>query len=120
MIIIGGEKKVPHVLAQCCGPQFPDEIVAVMRSGGKCMVHASNCKSLNRVNPARLLPAYWSAHDTGIIVSLTLVAYDRPGLIADITQAFYQAGVNIVEMHTNDLEKGMCEIATRIGIPSDE
>lgn len=91
-----------------------------MRSGGKCMVHARSCKSLNRVNPARILPAYWSAYDTGIIVSLTLVANDRSGLLADITQAFYQAGVNIVEMHTNDLDMSTCEIATRIGIPSNE
>ena len=91
-----------------------------MRSGGKCMVHARDCKSLNRVNPARILPAYWSAHDTGVIVSLTLVAHDRPGLLAHITQAFYQAGINIFEMHTNDLDLSTCEVVTRIGIPSDE
>jgi len=40
--------------------------------------------------------------------------------LANITQAFYQAGVNIVEMHTSDLDMSTCEIATRIGIPSDE
>lgn len=84
------------------------------------MVHAGDCKSLKRVNPARLLPAYWSVYNSGVIVPLMIVAIDRPGLIANITQSFYQAGVNIIEMHTDDLEKGLCQIATRIEIPHDE
>ncbi|MEI6711714.1 MAG: ACT domain-containing protein [bacterium] len=119
-LIIGGERKMPHTLAQCCTPHFPAEVVAVMRSGGKCMVHSSDCKSLKRVNPARLLPAYWTVYNSGVIVSLVLVANDRPGLIADITQSFYQAGVNIVEMHTDDFNNGLCQIYTRIEIPHDE
>ena len=32
-LIIGGERKMPHLLAQCCAPHFPSEVVAVMRSG---------------------------------------------------------------------------------------
>lgn len=119
-LIIGGERRMPHTLGQCCNPRFPVDVVAVMRSGGKCMIHASNCKSLKRVNPARLLPAYWSVHDVGVIVSLTILANDRPGLIAKITQSFYQAGVNIVEMHTNDITDSVCEIITRVEIPHDE
>ena len=84
------------------------------------MVHSGDCKSLQRVNPARLLPAYWSAYNVGVIVPLTIIAPDRPGLIADITQSFYQAGVNIVEMHTNDITDSTCEIITRVEIPHDE
>lgn len=82
---------MPHILAQCCAPRFPAEVVAVMRSGGKCMVHATNCKALNRVNPARLLPAYWSAHEVGIVVPMIIVLRDRPGFLADVTKALYQA-----------------------------
>ena len=119
-IIIGWERKMPHTLAQCCSPSFPADIVAVMRSGGKCMVHAQSCKSLNRVNPARLLPAYWSAHDVGIVVALHIVVSDHPWVLADIARIFYQAGVNIVEMHSTPLDSKTSEIAARIEIPSDE
>ncbi len=31
-LIIGGERKMPYILAQCCTPHFPAEVVAVMRS----------------------------------------------------------------------------------------
>lgn len=58
-IMIGGEKNIPHQVAQCCHPVFPDDIVAVLRTGGKCMVHHRECGGLTRVNPARMLPAYW-------------------------------------------------------------
>ncbi len=119
-LIIGGERKMPHLLAQCCAPHFPAEVVAVMRSGWKCMVHASDCNSLKRVNPARLLPAYWSAHEIGIVVSLIIVIRDRPGFLADITRSLYQAWVNIVDMHTKSIENKTFEIAIRIEIPSDE
>ncbi len=82
---------MPHTLAQCCHPHFPEEIVAVMRSGGKCMVHSLNCYSLQRVNPARLLSAYWSTQATGIVVPLTIIIRDRPGFLADITKSLYHA-----------------------------
>jgi (p)ppGpp synthase/HD superfamily hydrolase len=82
---------MPHTLAQCCNPRFPSEVVAVMRSGGKCMVHTAQCRALNRVNPARFLPAYWSAHEVGIIVPMTIIVRDRPGFLADVTKALYQA-----------------------------
>ncbi len=42
------------------------------------MVHSADCKALNRVNPARLLPAYWSAHEVGIVVPVVIVIHDRP------------------------------------------
>lgn len=58
-IMIGGQKHIPHQIAQCCHPTFPDDIVAVLRTGGKCMVHHRECGSMSRVNPARVLPAYW-------------------------------------------------------------
>lgn len=56
---MGGQKNIPHQMAQCCGPQFPDEIMAVLRTGGRCMIHCTDCASLVRVNPDRLLSAYW-------------------------------------------------------------
>lgn len=57
--MIGGEKNIPHQLAQCCRPHFPDDITAVLRTGGKCMIHRHDCGGLVRVNPERVLPAYW-------------------------------------------------------------
>lgn len=96
---------MPYMLAQCCSPQFPEEVIAVMRTGGKCMVHSGECKSLLRVNPARKLPAYWSETEEGIVVSLVIIMKDRPGFLADITKSLYQSGVNIVDMHTSPFEK---------------
>lgn len=58
-VIVGGQKDIPHQLAQCCAPAFPTDILAVLRTGGKCMIHSTHCRSLDRANPSRILGAYW-------------------------------------------------------------
>lgn len=40
-VMIGGEKDIPHQMAQCCHVEYPEDIVAVLRTGGKCMIHAT-------------------------------------------------------------------------------
>jgi GTP pyrophosphokinase len=62
-VIVGGQKYIPHQLAQCCSPSFPSDIVAVLRTGSKCMIHSADCRNLERVNPQRMLSAYWQVGD---------------------------------------------------------
>lgn len=99
-VIIGGQKNIPHQLAQCCTPTFPGDIVAVLRTGGKCMIHSRDCRGLDRVNPIRMLPAYWHIGDSGKVLSFTFLFHDTPGLLAKLTKICYQMGVNIVDMNT--------------------
>lgn len=77
-VIVGGQKNIPHQLAQCCTPTFPGDVVAVLRTGGKCMIHSRDCRSLDRVNPIRILPAYWHIGDSGKVVSFTFLFHDTP------------------------------------------
>jgi (p)ppGpp synthase/HD superfamily hydrolase len=77
-IMIGGEKQIPHQVAQCCHPEYPEDIVAVLRTGGKCMIHSVRCASLTRVNPMRLLPAYWQTGEKGKVISFSLLFHGVP------------------------------------------
>lgn len=76
--MVGGAKNIPHQMAQCCNPHFPDDIMAVLRTGGRCMIHRTDCGSLGRVNPDRLLSAYWQTGEKGKVLSFSLLFHDVP------------------------------------------
>ena len=120
-VIIGGARNMPYQLAQCCTPEFPEALVAVSRSGGKCMVHAAECAGLDRVNPARILPAYWLVNEKGRVVDLTLNFNERKGILADLTGLLYQMGANIVDISAEVSEDGeRFRVMLNIEIPKDD
>lgn len=119
-VIIGGAKDIPHQMAQCCSPRFSDDIVAVLRTGGKCMIHKSDCGSLSRVNPDRLLSAYWQTNEKGKITSFSLLFHDVPGLVSRVTKIFYDMGINIIDMNVSNLDNTTCRIFVHIEIPNDD
>ncbi|MBP7774110.1 bifunctional (p)ppGpp synthetase/guanosine-3',5'-bis(diphosphate) 3'-pyrophosphohydrolase, partial [Candidatus Gracilibacteria bacterium] len=119
-VIVGGAKHIPHQMAQCCSPHFSDDIVAVLRTGGKCMIHRSDCGSLSRVNPDRLLSAYWQTSEKGKVVSFSLLFHDVPGLVSRVTKIFYEMGINIIDMNVANLDDRTCRIFVHIEIPSDD
>ncbi len=118
-IIIGGERQIPHQMAQCCDPHFPDDIVAVLRTGGKCMIHSTQCRSLERVNSRRLLPAYWQTAEKGKVVSFSLLFHDVPGLMARVTKIFYEMGINIIDLDLKTQNDGTCRLHVSIEIHDD-
>lgn len=119
-IMIGGEKHIPHQIAQCCHPVFPDDIVAVLRTGGKCMVHNRECGALSRVNPARMLPAYWHVGRKWKVVSFSLLFHDVPGLLSRITKIIYEMGINIVDLHVSPQHDTTTRLSLSLEIPDDD
>lgn len=119
-IMIGGQKHIPHQIAQCCHPAFPDDIVAVLRTGGKCMVHNRECGWLTRVNPARMLPAYWHVGKKWKVVSFSLLFHDVPGLLSRITKIIYEMGINIVDLHVSPQHDTTTRLSLSLEIPDDD
>ncbi|MCB9807487.1 bifunctional (p)ppGpp synthetase/guanosine-3',5'-bis(diphosphate) 3'-pyrophosphohydrolase [Candidatus Peribacteria bacterium] len=107
-------------MAQCCHPAYPEDIVAVLRTGGKCMVHAIHCKSLDRVNPNRLLPAYWQTGEKGKVVSFALLFHDVPGLLTRVTRIFYEMGMNIIDLTVVAQNDGTARIHVSLEIPDND
>lgn len=119
-IVIGGEKHIPHQVAQCCRPVFPDDIIAVLRTGGKCMVHHRECGALSRVNPARVLSAYWHVGRKGKVVSFSLVFHDVPWLLSRITRIIYEMGINIIDLNVSHQNDTTTRLSISIEIPDND
>ncbi len=119
-VIIWWEKQIPHTMAHCCSPVFPDDIVAVLRTGGKCMIHRADCGSLDRVNPRRILSTYWQTNEKGKIISFSLIFHDVPWLLSRITKVFYEMGANIIDMSITPLNISTMRMRARIEIQAQD
>jgi (p)ppGpp synthase/HD superfamily hydrolase len=84
------------------------------------MIHRADCGGLVRVNPDRLLSAYWQTSEKGKVISFSLLFHDVPGLLSRVTRIFYEMGINIVDLSLKNQNDGTCCVFVHIEIPSDD
>jgi GTP pyrophosphokinase len=87
---IEGVGDLPTTLARCCAPLRPQPITGYVTLGRGVTVHRGDCPSLARMaalKPDRVLQVEWSAAASAAlsVVELTVSAYDRRGLLRDLT-----------------------------------
>jgi GTP pyrophosphokinase len=96
---IEGVGDLPTTRARCCAPLRPQPIAGYVTLGRGVTVHRSDCTSLLRMaalKPERLLKVEWTAADTGALaVELSVSAYDRRGLLRDLTDVLAVERLNI-------------------------
>ena len=85
-------------LAHCCNPIPGDEITGYITRGRGVTIHRSACPILSRTDSLRHVPAAWDGAATGRHpVRIQVVSIDKPGLLADISNALRQAEANVVK-----------------------
>ena len=105
--------------ARCCKPVPPEPIVGYITQGRGVSIHRQDCGNflgLNQRSPERVLEISWGASDSAAYpVDLSLLAFDRGGLIRDITAVLADDDANIMDLqsHTN---KESLEVVTDISI----
>ncbi|MCK5091579.1 MAG: GTP diphosphokinase, partial [Gammaproteobacteria bacterium] len=76
-------------LARCCKPTPGDPIVGYITQGRGVSVHRSDCSNvlgLHGERSQRLIEVSWGSHDESVYqVDIQILAYDRQGLLGDIT-----------------------------------
>jgi guanosine-3',5'-bis(diphosphate) 3'-pyrophosphohydrolase len=108
--VIGVSKELPTLptrkgtllyrLARCCAPVPNDPIVGYISRGRGIIVHRTDCRNLERLResePDRIVHLDWGFPlQEPAIARLRVVAYDRVGLLSDVSNAVSSKGVNIV------------------------
>ena len=101
---IEGVGNLPITFARCCAPLRPQPITGYVTVGRGVTIHRSNCPSLVRmreVRPERVLQVEWSSgDDTGLTVEIAVTAYDRRGLLRDLTDVLAVERLSIDAMST--------------------
>ncbi|MGM0563351.1 MAG: RelA/SpoT family protein [Pseudomonadota bacterium] len=91
--------------AACCKPIAGDPVVGFITRGRGVSIHRSDCKNIRHLRPeetARLIPVEWAEGDEGRRgqVDLYLEAYDREGLLRDVSAVLSQAKAHLNGLQT--------------------
>src|SRR6185437_1400110 len=101
---VEGVGNLPITLARCCVPLPPQPIIGYVTVGRGVTIHRSNCPSLARmreVRPERVLQVDWSTADAaGLAAEIAVTAYDRRGLLRDLTDVLALERLSIEAMST--------------------
>jgi GTP pyrophosphokinase len=118
---IEGVGDLPTLLARCCAPLRPQPITGYVTLGRGVTVHRSDCTSLMRMaalKPDRVLKVDWTNSDAGALnVELAVRAYDRRGLLRDLTDvlALERLSIDSVNSRT-DHSSGIAYFAVTVAV----
>ena len=111
-VIIMGQKKLEKKLANCCEPVYGDEIVGYKNSTNDIVIHRIICSRLRTFeNTDRFMPAVWGHLKNLNPTIVQIEAYDRIGLIRDITDVVWSEKTNLHSINSSEDDKnGTCKI----------
>ncbi|HEX5648102.1 MAG TPA: ACT domain-containing protein, partial [Steroidobacteraceae bacterium] len=104
-MIIDGVGDLLSTIARCCRPVPPEEILGYITVGRGVSIHRATCANLVRLreeNPRRVLAVDWGrpAEERTFAVIVRVEAFDRRGLVRDISGVLADEHISIEAMHT--------------------
>jgi len=94
-----GLKGLLWQMANCCTPMPGDQIVGYVTRGRGATIHRQDCPNiLQRKDTERFLQVDWGTVEQTFAVPVTVKAYDREGLLGDISTLLQSEGVNIADV----------------------
>ncbi|GHU58446.1 (p)ppGpp synthetase [Clostridia bacterium] len=126
-VIVDGYDDIAVRYAQCCNPLPGDEIIGFMTKGYGIAVHKRDCRNIeSKVNDPvykdRLRNTVWAATGTNkcFRVTVNVVAGERNGLLADVSQTISGVNIPIIDSNSHRLKNGNAEVNCTIEIASLE
>ena len=105
-LVVMGESGLLTRIAKCCSPVYGDEITGYLTRGKGVTVHRHNCAILrDSKDSERHIPVAWGHYETTYASRLRIEAFDRVGLIRDITNVVSSENVNIHSLSSSEDDK---------------
>jgi GTP pyrophosphokinase len=102
-IQISGVGNLMTNLGRCCKPVPGDEIVGFITRGRGVTIHRRDCSNVLRYqndNPQRLIEVEWGGATLTYPVNVQITAFDRQGLLRDITSVLANDKINVIAVQT--------------------
>ncbi len=96
-ITVKGVNNLLQHLARCCNPLPGDDVIGFITRGRGITIHRRDCKNVLEVSEReRLIAIDWNQTDEGVYpVQVQVRAFDRAGLIHDISGIVAAEGINM-------------------------
>jgi GTP pyrophosphokinase len=107
--------------ARCCGPVPPEPIAGYITLGRGVSIHRQDCANLRRLEAAhseRLIAVEWgSAAEQAFPVDVNVRAFDRRGLVRDVSAVLADSKINIHAMNTvTNAADGIADMSLKITV----
>jgi GTP pyrophosphokinase len=94
-----GLKGLLTSMARCCNPAPGDEIIGYVTRGRGATIHRTDCPNILRMRDReRLVRVTWGEAKNTYPVPVRIKAYDRNGLLKDISTLIADEGINMTEV----------------------
>ncbi|MBC62427.1 MAG: GTP pyrophosphokinase [Zetaproteobacteria bacterium] len=113
-ILVSGMEDILVSFSRCCNPLPGEEIVGFITRGRGVSIHCHNCMRALDLDPARKVDVSWvtDEKEQGLhTVYLQVVTEERQGILADVTMAISNCGVNIrqAQVRVSTSQKGILD-----------
>ena len=126
-IVVKGIHDVAVRFSKCCNPIPGDEIVGYVTRGRGVTIHRTDCINVMNMSAEdrnRLIDAEWQvpAHESceRYMADINVFAYNRTGLIVDISKIFTERKIDILALNTRISKQGTATINICFEVRSKE
>ena len=120
-VVIDGVGDLLSNFAGCCKPVPPEAIAGYITLGRGVSIHRQDCANMQRLQantPERVLHVEWGeSGERSFAVDVNVRAFDRRGLVRDISGVLADMKINIHAMNTlTNNEDGVADMNVRITV----
>lgn len=99
-VSVYGLKGMLTTFARCCNPAPGDEILGYITRGRGVTIHRQDCPNILRLEDReRIIKVNWGAAPKTYPIPVLIKAYDRQGLMGDISNVLSDEGINILDVN---------------------
>jgi len=104
-------------IAPCCHPVPGDQIVGFVTRSRGVTIHRKDCPNIvNEDEKERLVKVDWGKAERFYPLSIHIEAWDRVGLLRDVSTLVSEEKVNIISVSSTEHEDGSMSIFLTVGI----
>lgn len=127
-IVVKGSDDVAVRFSKCCAPVPGDEIIGYVTRGRGLSIHRTDCVNILNMPEEerfRIIEADWqqseeTASQEKYMAEVNVYANNRNGLLADISRALTEKGIDILHMYTRVNKQGMATMDISFEIAGKE
>ncbi len=104
VVNVVGLKGLLTTMGKCCNPAPGDQIVGYITRGRGATIHRQDCPNILRLSlkdRERLVRVDWGTQARTYPVPIRIRAYDRQGLMGDVSNLLDNEGINIADLKVN-------------------
>lgn len=104
-VVVRGDATLPLIMAACCNPAYPDEILGYVTRGRGVTIHRADCVNIPSLamEPERLVEAHWEMIPRKVRERTVVIeTLNVPGVLYQVSEEFAKRDINIKYMKSAD------------------